>query len=263
VTNESWDARIERAEHLAATSEATRELLAFYAHLLRAQKRIYGDLRGRVEWRPSGHLESDLKVLRASIPAFLRAVEAFGSEALVEGAQALARSDQPTIDGVLLAYWRAPSDEHFFAKAFLQPYARWLAESGAHSLDREFKRHERRCPFCGGRPQVSLLRSLEAGSESGGRALICATCLTVWPFRRAVCAHCGEERPPKLGYFHSPQFEHVRIEACDTCRHYVKTVDLTRLGLALPLVDDVASSALDIWARDQGYTKIELNLLGL
>src|SRR5688572_31303132 len=38
LTTESWDARIERAERLAAESDATRELLAFYARLLRAQR---------------------------------------------------------------------------------------------------------------------------------------------------------------------------------------------------------------------------------
>jgi FdhE protein len=263
MTHESWDARIARAEQLAAESEAARELLEFYAHLLRAQKRIYDDLRGRGDWLPSGRIERDLPALRASMPAFLRAVADRGSQALVEEARALARSDEQAIDDLLLDYWRAPSDENFFAKAFLQPYARRLAESGASPLDRELERHERRCPFCGGRPQVSLLRSIEAGSESGGRELICATCLTVWPFRRAVCANCGEERPQNVGYFQSPQYEHVRVEACDTCRHYVKSVDLTRLGLAVPVVDDVASAALDVWARDQGYTKVELNLLGL
>jgi hypothetical protein len=42
--------------------------------------------------------------------------------------------------------------------------------------------------------------------------------------------NCGEERPAQLGYFHSPEFDHVRIEACDTCKHYIKGVDLTRVG---------------------------------
>ena len=54
-----------------------------------------------------------------------------------------------------------------------------------------------------------------------------------------------------------------RLEACDTCRRYVKGVDRTRLGLAVPLVDEVAGAALDVWAREHGYEKIELNLVGL
>jgi FdhE protein len=78
-----------------------------------------------------------------------------------------------------------------------------------------------------------------------------------------VCASCGEERPFKLGYFQSDEFDHVRIEACESCKQYIKGIDLTRLGLAVPLVDDVASAALDLWATEKGYAKIELNLVGV
>jgi FdhE protein len=87
--------------------------------------------------------------------------------------------------------------------------------------------------------------------------------LARWPFRRVVCPACGEEDERKLGYFQSPAFEHVRVDACDSCRRYLKNVDLARLGLAVPLVDEVAAVPLDVWAREQGYEKIELNLVGL
>lgn len=92
---------------------------------------------------------------------------------------------------------------------------------------------------------------------------MCATCLMSWPFRRVVCASCGEEDPAKIGYYHSPQYDHIRVEACDTCRHYIKAVDLTRYGLAIPLIDEVAGAPLDLWIRERGYTKIEVNLLGI
>jgi formate dehydrogenase accessory protein FdhE len=164
---------------------------------------------------------------------------------------------------LLLRQWWSPSDEQFFGKAFLQPYARWLAESGGRPLDRIYEKSENRCPFCGGKPQVSVLQNREASSESGGRDLICATCLNVWAFRRIVCAQCGEERPFMLAYFQAPELDYIRIEACDSCKYYIKGVDLTRLGLAVPLVDEIYGSSLDLWAREQGYTKIELNLVGL
>jgi FdhE protein len=80
---------------------------------------------------------------------------------------------------------------------------------------------------------------------------------------RIRCSHCGEEDEDRLGYFHTRDFDHLRVDACDTCRHYLKTVDLTRLGLAVPLVDEVASGALDIWAQERGYTKVTPNLIGL
>jgi FdhE protein len=238
-------------------------LLTFYAKLLRAQKDIYEHLRSRRGWLPTGVLEDDLAVVRVAMPILLRVVESVGPMALIEEARSLSQAGDDETDAMLLAQWRTPSDTRFFAKAHLQPYARWLAESGARPLDRSFEPHESRCPFCGGMPQVSFLQSKEASSESGKRDLVCATCLTVWPFRRVVCAYCCEEQPAKLCYFHSPEFEHIRVEACDTCRRYIKGVDLTRKGLAVPLVDEIAAAPLDLWAREHGYTKIELNLVGL
>jgi FdhE protein len=263
VTSESWDTRIRRAEELARKTEATREILTFYAKLLRSQKEVDEFLRSRKGWLPSGSLAEDLSMVRESFPIILRTVEANGPEPLAEEARTLKTAAQATVDEMLLEYWHSPSDQQFFAKSVLQPYARWLAESGGQPLDRIFERNERRCPFCGGVPQVSFLQIREATSESGNRDLVCATCTINWSFRRVACAYCGEERPTKLGYYHTPEYDHIRIEACDTCKHYIKGVDLTRLGFAVPLVDEVATAALDVWAREHGYKKIELNLVGL
>jgi FdhE protein len=260
---ETWDERIERAEALAGRSDGAKELLAFYGRLLRAQKEIYEYLRSRRGWLPSGELEQDLPVLRVMMPMLLRVVESSGPEALAGEARGLLRASESEIDGMLLGFWFNPSDMHFFAKAFLQPYARWLAETGARHVRGQPSGAENRCPFCGGRPQLTFLESAAAGADGGARRLMCATCLTAWPFRRIGCANCDEERPAKLGVFHSPAFDNVRVEACDTCRHYIKGIDLTRLGLAVPLVDEVAAAPLDLWAVEHGYTKIELNLVGL
>ena len=40
----SWEAKINRADELAAKGDAARDLLAFYGALLRLQKRVYDDL---------------------------------------------------------------------------------------------------------------------------------------------------------------------------------------------------------------------------
>jgi len=258
-----WDKQIGRADFLAGQSSGSKDLLAFYAQLLRAQKEIYESFCGRTHWSPSGDLEKDVSVVQSSMSGLLQRVARNGPEALAEEAEALLHAESNAMAQELLNYWRNPTDTQFFAKSVLQPYARWLAETGTAPAGRELAGGERTCPFCGGKPQVSFLQSKESGAESGNRDLLCATCLTSWEFRRVVCANCGEERPAKLGYFHSPEFDHIRIEACDSCKHYIKGIDLTRFGLAAPLVDDLYAAPLDLWAREHGYTKIELNLIGL
>ena len=55
----------------------------------------------------------------------------------------------------------------------------------------------------------------------------------------------------------------MMVFACDTCKHYLKAVDLTVTGLAVPLVDEVAAAPLDIWAVQQGYAKTVPNLMGM
>ena len=258
-----WNQQIRRADQLVPKANGAKELLTFYAQLLRAQARVYEYLRGRSDWLLSGDLEHDMPALIQTLPGFLKTVEAHGPTSLAAEAHDLDRAGRQVFTERLLSYWNQPSDIQFFEKAFLQPYLRWLAESGGRPVGREVSTSERYCPFCGGNPQVSFLQNKQTTAESGNRDLICATCLSSWEFRRVVCANCGEERPAKLGYFHSPEFDHVRIEACDTCKHYLKGVDLTRVGFAAPLVDEIDAAPLDLWAREHGYTKIELNLVGV
>ena len=259
---ESWDTRIERAKQLALEDEAARPLLKFYADVLGLQRDIANSLT--VSNSPlTGSLDRDLDRLRPALSVFLEAIERSGPILLAREARALLSGPASACDGLLRVIWGNPSDRQFVAKAVLQPYAETLAHAGVAPFDRPAYRPDNKCPFCAGTPQLSILHSSGGSLEGGGRSLQCATCLTVWPFRRVVCACCGEEDEHKLGYFQSPAFDHLRVDACETCRHYLKSVDLTRLGVAVPLVDEVAGASLDLWARDRGYQKIELNLVGL
>lgn len=254
-----WNKQIERADELAAESSGSSELLSFYSQLLRAQREIYVSLRSL----PTGDLHTDLPKILETMPILLIAVEANGPEVLAAEAGEYLKSSDEVLSKMLIDHWQAPSHLDFFSKAFLQPYLRLMADSGVTPTGRMTPKGERWCPFCGGNAQVSFLQSKEANGESGNRDLVCAGCLSSWETRRVVCVHCGEERPTQLGYFHTPEFDHVRIEACETCKHYIKGVDLTRLGFAAPLVDEVAAAPLDLWAQAHGYQKIELNLVGL
>ncbi len=115
------------------------------------------------------------------------------------------------------------------------------------------------CPFCGEPPLLAILRP---EGDGGKRSLLCGRCFTEWEFRRLLCPNCGEENQQKLAVYTAEEFPHIRVEACDTCRAYLKSIDLTRNGLAVPEVDELASLSLDLWAAAQGYHRIQPNLFG-
>ena len=266
---ESWDRRIRRSDQLVNAAGPSVSLLTFYARLLRCQKAVYDAFDHQP---PSGSLDRDMALVRRAALPLLHAVAANGPDQLAQEARRLVTSvtsdarHDAELDDLLLAYWQVPAGSpQFFPKAILQPYAEWLAHAGLAPIDRSVvSGADNRCPCCGGLPQLSILEPVTASLlDGGGRRLLCATCLGTWAFRRVRCAHCGEEDEHTLGYFHAPELDHLRVDVCESCRHYLKTVDLTRLGLAVPLVDEVAGAPLDAWARDRGYEKIELNLVGL
>ena len=116
------------------------------------------------------------------------------------------------------------------------------------------------CPFCGEKPVAAVLRP---EGDGGKRFLLCSLCFTEWEYRRLLCPSCGEEDPAKLAVYTAEEFPHVRVEACESCRVYLKAVDLTKNGLAVPEVDEIASVVLDLWAAEHGYTKLQTNLFGL
>lgn len=71
------------------------------------------------------------------------------------------------------------------------------------------------------------------------------------------CGHSGQR-------IHvDPEFPHIRVEACDVCGEYRKSVDLELDAGAILEVDDLASVPLDIWAAAHGYRRRRVNLFGL
>ena len=80
---------------------------------------------------------------------------------------------------------------------------------------------------------------------------------------RVRCPSCGEADPQKLPSFGSDPHPGVRLETCDTCHRYVKSIDLTLDGRAIPEIDDLCSLSLDLWAAEQGYERLEPSLAGV
>ena len=281
-----WDARIRRAEDLAANHPFASEGLLFYRAVAKAQKQIYARIEAacgtEMAIRPQGALrgEFDSALLLPLVPYFLLQIEDGAPAPLAETARQLRGGSASRWQDLLLGFWQDAPDapdvsralnatdggsdpaglapaEELIAWTFLQPYAEYLAD---HTRQYPIHATPSHCPVCGTKPQVGVLRPEGDGAK---RSLICALCAHEWEYRRIVCPSCGEENPHKLAVYSAEEFGHVRVEACDSCHSYIKTVDLSKNGLALPVVDELATIPLNLWATEHGYTKLQTNLLGI
>lgn len=266
-----WEERIRRAGRLAAAHPYAAEGLHFYEDVAQFQKTLYGEIETAcgtaMADRPPGTLrvELDLFLLLPRFPAFLSFIEKFAPAPLAQAASEMRGRDSSLWQKILAEYWQTVPDlpagllpaKGLITWIFLQPYAEYLAD---HTRQQPLHATPSVCPLCGSRPLAGVLRP---EGDGGKRYLACALCSQEWEFRRIVCPACGEEDEMKQAVYIAREFSHVRVEACDTCRFYLKTVDLTEDGHAIPIVDELAAIPLDLWADEHGYTKIHINLIGV
>lgn len=76
-----------------------------------------------------------------------------------------------------------------------------------------------------------------------------------------ICPSCESEDLDHLPVFTDEALPYIRVEACDVCNKFIKTIDLTKDGRAVPLADEIASVPLTLWAQEKGYKKLQRNLL--
>lgn len=257
-----FEKRADRAELLARENAVAAEPLRFAAALFRLQGRQASALAARHRDAPlSGRLESDAPRLADLAEKLFSFAESDGPPALSEAAETRRADDPETARSRLLLYWAGGRETagDYLSRALLRPYVETLSRVGV-TPDRLHP--DGHCPFCGGRPIVSFRRS-DPESHGAARFLVCGLCATEWPLIRIQCPSCGEADPVKLPAFGSEQHAGVRIEACETCRRYVKSVDLTIDARPLPEVDDLVSIAMDIWAMGEGFERIEPGWAGI
>ncbi|MGD0103083.1 MAG: formate dehydrogenase accessory protein FdhE [Rhodopila sp.] len=116
------------------------------------------------------------------------------------------------------------------------------------------------CPVCGGAPVSSVVVGWTQANKA--RYCACGLCGTLWNHVRIRCTACGatqgiayytiEDGPKTIG-----------IETCTACRCYIKHMQQHENPELDPLVDDVASYALDLLARDRDFRRSSLNPLFL
>jgi formate dehydrogenase maturation protein FdhE len=256
----AFERRAGRAEALAGQSAIARAPLRFAAGLFRAQAALAAAIEEAHAARPlCGRLADDLGAFAEALAIVLRFAAKQGPARLAGVAELrLAEDPRPR----LAAFWREAGSgrDDYLSRALIRPYVEVLAAAGV-GPDRA--RSAFGCPFCGGRPQIAWRASGGGEAEGAQRFLGCALCGGAWAAGRVRCAACDEGNPEKLPTFQSERHPTARIESCDSCRAYVKSIDLTVDARAVPEVDDLLSLSLDLWAEEQGLSRVEPGLAGV
>jgi formate dehydrogenase maturation protein FdhE len=277
-----WDRRVRRANELVSSYPYSEEGLTYYSRVAQFQKSVYADVQKSLAHSPKSSSERplqdelDLFLLLPKFPLFLSLIQQIAPAPLAQTAGGLAAKGPNAWQHAIEDFWhgdlepaignevdesagdpdQTSSLNRLLAWIFLQPYAEYLAD---HREVAVLDGTPSTCPLCGSRPIVGVLRSEGDGAK---KSLICMLCAHEWVFRRIYCPACGEEREPQMAFYSAPEMAHVRVDVCDTCHTYLKSIDLTKTGLAVPVVDELATIPLDLWAREHGYNKLQINLLG-
>ncbi|TMB63739.1 MAG: formate dehydrogenase accessory protein FdhE [Chloroflexi bacterium] len=247
-----------RANELASRFDYAAEPLRLVAALADAQEDAHE--RARAE-RPAFD-ELPAFVVRASLPGVMEAAMAAGTESLREAV--LVRFHDGDLEAIVRGWLAADTQDDtdtFLARAATSPVLE-AVPALAERL-RGDASDERRCPSCGGLPQVAIHSDTGEALLTGRRLLECSRCATRWAYPRMTCVSCretGGARQPILA--DESRLPHLRIDACDVCRAYVVTVDIRKEPKAVPMVDEIVALPLDLIASERGYTKITRNVAG-
>jgi FdhE protein len=270
-----WGARRLRAEELRSRHPFAAELLTLYLALLPVQEGAWSSARESPPPPDEVPSWAAARIVRAVADATVAA----GPPALRDAVRT-ARTGERALAGWLAGAELAPVDR-YLARASLGPVLEALGERAAAACDTAAPdgRHGEVCPCCGGPPQLSWLAASGESLVSGPRSLLCARCGSSWGCSRSVCPACGESQEARLSVYaehwdgpvsgngngdgpERPVFPHLRVAGCSTCSHYLIEVDLARDARAVPEVDELAALPLDLYAADQGLTKVTANLMG-
>ena len=114
-----------------------------------------------------------------------------------------------------------------------------------------------RCIVCNSTPSLASL------DTEGRRRLHCSFCGTSGYFRRVGCPVCLGADTSKTNIITIEDEKGFRIDTCDACNSYWKTIDSGVLASMPPDLADIVSLPLDIIAQGRGYTRHSPNPIGL
>ena len=157
---------------------------------------------------------------------------------------------------------RTPIIIHLAFTPFMEKYAHLLMK-----YYKETNWFRGSCPICGREP---LMAKIEP--ETGKRWLQCCLCKTDWGFKRIGCPFCGNMKQKELRFFYVDENSPYRVDVCDECKRYIKTIDtrelktqmLTKLtNLTNLFIDYVTTTYLDKLAQNEGFCSSDTGLLDI
>ena len=171
--------------------------------------------------------------------------------------------DQLKLEKVLIRHyddkWLAKATEKwkldmgilsFLVKASVRPSLEAQMEQLKRIIDLETWL-KRNCPICGSLPYIAELRD-----EGGKKYFRCSFCGCQWRWERLACPYCQNRTIDALHYFYSEEEEAYRVDLCDQCKGYIKTVDSRKLDYEPDLdLEDVITIHLDLLAIEKGYKR--------
>jgi FdhE protein len=114
------------------------------------------------------------------------------------------------------------------------------------------------CPVCGSLPLISEFK------DNGQRYFLCSFCDFQWPGERLKCPFCENTDHKKLHYLYAEGQEAYRVDLCDKCKQYIKTVDSRKLDYEPDLaLEDITTIHLDIIASEKGFKRPVASLWGV
>ena len=252
---EPWTVRRRRARELLAARPYAAELLRLYLALCEVWEPAWTEAVARPPATGDlpGHIAAQV------MPGVVEATLAAGPEHLKQ--MAVARFHEGDLEAIVSA-WLAAEEmapvDAYLARSAAAPVLEAMGAKGGDSADR------RHCPSCGGLPQLAFVESSGDPLLTAPRQLLCSRCAQAWTYPRMVCAGCGStDSSSQPIYADVDQLPHLRVDACEACRKYLLTVELTKDAASVPCVDELVGIPLDLYAQERGFTKITANLMGI
>jgi FdhE protein len=130
----------------------------------------------------------------------------------------------------------------------LKPSLSIFSEKVSHYLNKEAGWNKGYCPVCGSLPELSTFE------ENGKRFLICGFCSHKWESKRMYCPFCENTDHETLQYFEIEGEEEYRVDACEKCKTYIKTIDIKKTSrtIYLPL-ENQSTPYIDLKFTEMGY----------